>query len=211
MSRFLWMLLALPLVACDPNGGQGTDSGNALTASLTVSADGAAIGGRDVANITTAWMTLEKGEFEGCDGDDEEVDYEGPLAVDLLSDQVLGEIELSFTTVCELEFYISAAPDDFDPVLAGRTLYVEGTTNGGVPFELSSERTWEFEVEEELTLAEALNRFTLLFDTDLWFRSLDPDDGELTDGTVVIDEQNNPGLLFVFEDNVEDSANLFED
>jgi hypothetical protein len=208
--RTIALLLAL-VWGCGPGGGQGTDSGNALTASLTVTADGAAVGGRDVASISVALMTLQEAEFEGCEGEDAEIDYPGPDPIDLLANQGLGEIELSFETVCELEFAIGPGPADFaaEPRLAGTTLYVEGTTNTGASFVLSSAGEWEFEAEEQMTLTEALNTFVLLFDTDVWFDGLDPDDGVAgADGTIVIDADTNADLLAIFEANVIDSASL---
>ncbi len=203
--------LALLLLgpACGDPGGGGTDSGNALTAQLAVQAEGASVGARDVSGVTQAWMNLAELEFAPCvGGEDAEVDYEGAYEIDLLGDGALPEVELSFDTVCELEFEAEPGPPDGDSVLSGITVYVEGTTLGGLDFVVASDASWEFEVEEELPLADALNRFALLFDVDRWFDGVDPDAGVVEGGTVFIDDANNADLLSLIEANIADSARL---
>ncbi len=203
-------LLSLVLLCgCLPDGGQGTDTGNALRADLIVGGEGLAISqARDVQAVTAAHMNINGLEIKPCDaGEEDELEYPGPFAVDLRDPQPLPEITLAYDLVCELEFHVEPNPADGEPV-DGLTLYLEGRTNTGQPFAVSSGAQWEFEIEEELSLQDALNRFRVLFDVDLWFDGIDPDDGDLTVDTVLIDADHNADLLAVFEANVAESARM---
>jgi len=208
-------LAALPLLlaACGPGGGLGTDSGNAFTAQLSVGSEGLlAAGARDVASVTGAWGALHELEFKPCDGQsDVEVDYEGEHLVDLLGGETLGEVELDFDVVCELEFELEIGEEGEAHPVDGFTLRLDGVTSAGADFSIRSVAEWKFEVEEELPLQDALNRLTLLFDLDQWLEGLDPDLGTPTGDLIVVDSTTNPDLLDVFEDNVGQSARLDTD
>ena len=201
-------LLTLLLVGCVGDG-QGTDTGNAFRADLVVGGAGLAISeARDVQAVTVARMNIDQLELKPCSaGEEDELEYPGPFAVDLRDPQPLPEIELAYEAVCELEFYVEPSPADGDPV-DGLSLYLEGRSSSGQAFVLTSIQPWEFEIEEELTLQEALNRFRVLFDVDAWFDGLDPDDGVLSGDTVFIDESSNADLLAIFEANVVDTASV---
>ncbi len=208
MIRLLPLLL---LAACNPNGGQGTDIGNAMQ--LSVAAEGQVISeARDVAQISEAWMNVSKFEFAACGaGEEVETYFEGPFDVDLLANQSLGEVDLAFDTICELEFYTEPAPADSPPLSSGVSIYLEARSALGNDVIVNSAFDDEFEVEEELTLQQALNRLTVLFDVDLWFDGIDPDSGVIDGGTILIDSDNNADLLQDFEDNVRASARMTED
>ena len=202
------LLLILLLVGCAPEG-QGTDTGNAFRADLLVGGAGLAISeARDVQAVTLARMNIDEIELKPCSsGEEDELEYPGPFVVDLRDPQPLPEIELAYDTVCELEFYVEPSPAEGDPV-DGLSLALEGRSNTGRAFTLDSTQAWEFEIEEELTLQEALNRFVVLFDVDAWFEGLDPDEGVLTGDTVVIDANSNADLLALFDANVANSASV---
>ncbi len=208
MIRLLPLLF---LVACNPNGGQGTDIGNAMQ--LSVAAEGQVLSeARDVAQISEAWMNVSKFEIAACSaGEEVETYFEGPFTVDLLADQSLGEVDVSFDTICELEFYAEPASVASDPIGSGVSIYLEARSPLGNDVIVNSAFDDEFEVEEELTLQQALNRLTVLFDVDLWFDGVDPDSGVIDGGTIFIDADNNADLLQDFEDNVRASARLTED
>ena len=203
------LILPLLLAGCALDPGQGTDTGNALRADLVVGGEGLAISqARDVEAILVARMNIHTIELKPCDlSDDDELEYDGPFAVDLRDPQPLQEIELAYDAVCELEFEIEPGLAEGDPV-DGLSLYLEGRSASGQAFSLASTAAWEVEIEEQLTLHEALNRFRILFDTDRWFDGLDPDTGTLDGDTVVIDALNNADLLAVFEQNVADTARM---
>jgi hypothetical protein len=203
--RFLLSLLLLS--GCVATDGQGTDTGNALRADMVIGGEGLAISeARDVQAVTVARMNIRELELSPCTSDEaDELEYPGPFAVDLRDPQPLVEVELAYETVCELEFYIepSGIPDD---PLDGVALYLEGRSQTGQSFVLASDGGWEFEIEEELPLQDALNRFLLLFDVDAWFADVDPDAGVPTGDTVFIDADNNTDLLELFEANIANTA-----
>ncbi len=200
-------LLPLLLVGCDP-GGQGTDSGNAFQAALTVAGEGALVtGARDVASITSAELYLTEVELKPCadGGEDEEIDYEGEYTADLLGGTSLGAVDLGIDSVCSVE-------TEADPP-SGPTIRIEGTSTGGSPFLIQSEETWEWEIESEVALQQdVLNQLFLLFDLDQWLDGVDPDLGTPGgDGVILIDHDNNSDLLDAFEENVELTGSLEED
>jgi len=199
------VLCSLLLVtACEPPGGGGTDSGNAFRAALTVQGEGDAItSARGVAEITLASLVLEKIEFKKCadsEGEDDEIDYEGPFDVDLLTGLTLGEIDLGFDAICGLEL----ETEDH----TGFTVVVEGTTTAGVPFRVENEFEFEVEVEGEEDLTESLNAFVLLFDVDAWFANADPDTGTVDNGEILISATSNADLLSTFQSDFVTSARL---
>jgi hypothetical protein len=202
-------LLIVLLAGCLPDGGQGTDTGNALRADLVVGGEGLAISqARDVQAVTYARMHIDTIELKPCVATElDELEYPGPFVVDLRDPQPLPEITLAYDTVCELELHVEPNPAEGDPI-DGLSLYLEGRTNTGAPFTLASEQAWEYEIEEEIPLQDTLNRFRVLFDVDRWFAGIDPDDGVLTGDTVVIDGDSNPDLLAAFEANVADSPRV---
>lgn len=199
----LFLALTLLLTACAPEG-QGTQTGNALRADLVIGGEGLAITeARDVEIVSLAQMNVGEVEFSPCTNNEEdELEYPGPYAVDLRDPQPLPEVTLAYDVVCEYEFYI-------EPDADGTTLYLEGDSLTGQPWTLTSAGSWEYEIEEETTLVDALNRFFVLFDVDAWFDGVDPDDGVANaEGTVVIDGESNTDLLELFEANLADSARL---
>ncbi len=204
----LGSLLLMTSCVPDPGGG-GTDSGNAFRAGLTVSGEGSTISGaRGVQEVTSAHLLLEKIEFKTCadaQGDDDEIDYEGPFDVDLLAGLQLSEIELGIDAICglELETEVTGTGD-----LAGLTVLVEGISTAGVPFRVQSAMEFEVEVEGDEVLGDALNAFALLFDVDLWFADADPDLGTVVGGEILISDTSNPTLLAAFEADLLTSARL---
>lgn len=185
----------------DPGGG-GTDSGNAFRAALTVQGEGDAITtARGVAEITLATLVLDTIEFQGCgEGEDDEIDYEGPFDVDLLTGLELPEIDLGVTAICGLELE-TEEPDGF-------TVVVEGTSTAGVPFRVETDFEFEVEVEGDEDLTESLNTFVLLFDVDAWFANADPDTGVVDNGEILISSTSNADLLATFEADLVTSARL---
>lgn len=204
----LGSLLLMTSCVVDPGGG-GTDSGNAFRAGLTVSGEGSAISGaRGVQEITVARLILDKVEFEKCadsQGEDDEIDYEGPFDVNLLTGLDLGEIELGIDAICGLEL---ETEDTGTGDMTGLTVLVEGLTTAGVPFRVETAMEFEVEVEGEEPLGDALNAFVLLFDVDLWFATSDPDTGDVVGGEIMISEASNPDLLAAFEADFVTSARL---
>ena len=206
----LGSLLLMTSCITDPGGG-GTDSGNAFRASLTVSGEGNAIStpARAVEEVTLARLILDKVEFEKCadsEGEDDEIDYEGPFDVDLLTGLALGEIDLGFDAICGVELETEDVLGTGD--MEGLTVLVEGTSTAGVPFRVESDMEFEVEVEGDEPLGDALNSFVLLFDVDIWFANTDPDLGDIVGGEILISSTSNPTLLATFEEDLGTSARL---
>ena len=204
------ILAALPgllLLGCDP-GGQGTDSGNAFQAALTVAGEGALITpAREVATLERAELYLTEVEFYPCagGGEDNEIDYQGEYTADLLLGTDLGSVDLGIDSVCTVE--TEAEPP------TGPTIRIEGTSTGGSDFVIESVEEWEWEIESEVALQQdVLNQLFLLFDLDQWLDGVDPDLGTPGgDGVIVIDANNNTDILDAFEANVALTGSLEED
>ncbi len=205
----LGSLFLMTSCVTDPGGG-GTDSGNAFRASLTVSGEGNAIStsARGVEEVSLARLVLDKIEFEKCansEGEDDEIDYEGPFDVDLLTGLTLGEIDLGIDAICGVEL---ETEDVGTGDMAGLTVLVEGMSTAGVPFRVETDMEFEVEVEGDEPLGEALNSFVLLFDVDIWFANTDPDLGDIVGGEILISSTSNPTLLPTFEADLLTSARL---
>ena len=199
------LLLALFLPACAPPGGEGTDSGNAFQAALTVAGEGDLVGttARGVDSLTSAELLLNEVNFYSCDapGEAGEVEYEGDYTSDLLAGTDLGTIELDVDSVCGVEVEAERSP----------TIVIEGTTTNGADFVVISDRNWEWEIEGTVPLqpGDVLNRIQLLFDLDAWLDGVDPDTGVPGgDGVIEISDDANDDLLDLFEDNVSATGRL---
>ncbi|MCO4768682.1 MAG: hypothetical protein KDA24_01535 [Deltaproteobacteria bacterium] len=192
-------LLCFLIAGCAPPGGNGTDSGNAFQAALTVAGEGALItSAREVADLSSAQLFLTEVEMEPCagGGEDSETDYEGDFTTDLLLGTDLGTIDLSIDSVCTLEVESEPA--------SGPSIRIEGVSTGGQDFVIESSQQWEFEVESDVALqADTLNQLFLLFDLDVWLDGVDPDQGTPNaEGVIEIDSVYNSDILAVFEANV---------
>ena len=192
------VLLAF-LVACDPNGGQGTDTGNALTVEFAVVGNTTAPTQRDLGALSSAQMILNKLEYYACDSDDE-VDFDGRFVADLLTRTVLGTREVSYAAVCGVE--LEAEQEGGQPL--GNTIEVTGTTPGGTPFSFATNMGFEIMLDAAdpggFPLVDGvITRIAVVFDLDAWFAGIDLDSGTVTDETILIHADDNPGLQTAIE------------
>lgn len=207
MTRHLTLLAAAAaLAACT-----GTDVGNPAV-DVHFAAYNLTAPEGTVAEATMQVERLRLRPFSaGCDGDDE-IEIEGPFAVDLTSPtaiDALTDLELTAEAYCRFE--LRWHPDD-DTDLA---IVVTGEADG-TPFEVRSRRNDELRLDatdaDGFTVGDATSALFVAFDMAAWLDGVDVAGAELDgDGVAVIDDDANGDLLDVFEDNVTDAADLFDD
>ena len=209
--RCAWLAV---LVACAP-----TETGNPATLSLSAHTSDpsvAELGSGTGLRIEQAWVGLGDVRFARaaeCDDVDIEAQIAGPVVSDLADQPVellfdgdeasYCEVRVAFRRVAD----VTARPAD----LLDHSIYIAGMTRNDVPFVLRSRMDPELEVESEGAPFGVLMPLVLSFDVARWFAGMDVDGGELVGGAIRIDEANNEELLDLFEDNVEDTLELYED
>jgi len=193
----VWFIL-FGLIGCtadvdEPGKQAGTDTGNAIVMGLSIKGSDS-VEPSDI-EIEDAWMGLDSLTFYNCNDDAQAAVFNGPFAVDLSVDNVLGDTETTSTAICDVDIRFHAYPQT-DDMLSGRSLYLTGTSAEQLPFEVSSDR--ELIVTQNLEpieLTSGNNPVTLQFDPRVWMESVDFNTAELTDGVVLIDEMHNQAIL----------------
>jgi hypothetical protein len=194
---------ALFLCACQPDQDrQGTDSGNPVG----LTAEGTQLRRSTHGTVASASVGLKEIRLDLCD-EQESTALEGPFHANLLSRTNLGTIDIADGQVCGIRMDIVKLDDG---ALEDTSILLEGQTTAGTPYTIQSERNESFRVESESPLSVLSGELVLFFDLEAWVRGLDIDGGQATDGTVIIDKDNNDDLLDAFEDNVDESADLLE-
>ena len=193
---------------------------------LTIPANNIAV---DVAQIVLERLRFRP--FSFCeDGSEEGADirFEGPFVVDLLDSGLSPELAgviIPPDTYCKIELRLGKLDANVDPgnPISGKSVLITGSRSDGVPFVLKLEEDEEFELENEITgfvidPSLSLNSFFIAFDLDLWFAGVDLSDPAVEisqDGQgnpiILIDEVHNTEIRERIIDNLEISADLFED
>lgn len=166
------------------------------------------------ATVDQATMQVERIRLRpaaDCDGG-AEIELEGPFAVDLTSPTSIADltdVEIEAQAYCRLE--LRWHPDDD----TGVAIEVAGEADG-TPFAVRSRRNDELRLEatdaDGFTIDDATSALFVAFDMAAWLDGVDVASAELDgDGVAVIDDDANGDLLDVFEDNVTDAADLFDD
>lgn len=166
------------------------------------------------ATVDRATMQVERIRLRpaaDCDGG-AEIEIEGPFAIDLTTPTSIGDltdVEIEAQAYCRLE--LRWHPDDD----SGLAIEVSGDADG-TPFDVRSRRNDELRLEatdaDGFTIDDATSALFVAFDMAAWLDGVDVASAELDgDGVAVIDDDANGDLLDVFEDNVTDAADLFDD
>ncbi|HSA60427.1 MAG TPA: hypothetical protein VLJ37_12175 [bacterium] len=154
--------------------------------------------------------------------------FPGPFVVDLLANTSIPDVDripVPADDYCEIGV-------DFDPLrreevppgilpddsIIGHALIVRGSRSDGVPFAVRLDQNDRFKLEAASPDGFAIQgspAVTLLFfsfDLNAWFAGVDLDGATVSpDGSIVIDDDDNPDLRSIIVENVKRSARLFED
>ena len=209
--------------------GTGTETGNpsatvqasiGLTAfssdpsAVSLPADGASGGVR----LTEAWVSVKQINLVRqaiCDGSTEqEIEFTGPVGDLAATGSLLEVLEIPATDYCRVRIRIDEPEDGAPAEIAGSSVVLRGTTAAGTPFELRSEERFQLLLRsrgQPFTIDETRDAILLAFDVKRWFDGVPLDDGTPTGGTIVIDEDSNPGLLAAFQDKVNASLAVYRD
>ncbi len=167
--------------------------------------------------VTNAWIVIDEAEAETCEvnGEQVEVDYEGPIAVDLISGESFPRgLELSGAmSFCELQIKIDSpegvlppeAPDD----LVDHSVLVRAKRADGVTVEIQQDFELELRLRGEVEI-QSMRRLIVGFAANEWFSS-DLVNAEAENGILRIDENNNTELGDEFQELFRRSSGLFED
>lgn len=140
------------------------------------------------------------------------------------------EVDIEKLSVNDLDAYGNPLTDTY-PQLDGYSLYLKGTytstdeTYKDIPFELKYDQTDEFDLSTNGSTAgfnidgDTATNLVIAFRMAKWFRFDDPDTSDdgitleqaIIDGAIFLDAKNNPDVMDVIEDNIEDSADYGED
>lgn len=206
-----WVLVLL--LGCAP-----TETGNPFTAALSAhttneNAVSLAEGGDIV--IRSAWIGVGDIELElaaDCDDAEMETVLPGPFIADLVGEPFRRTLDVPASPYCRVVVPLEPQPD---PELGGSSIVIEGMTADGDPFVLRSGVDAELEVESRAApfmLDDVVDELVLSFDLARWFAGVDVSAAVVGgDGTIRIDDANNEALLDVFEENVEDALELYDD
>jgi hypothetical protein len=188
----------------------GTDVGNPA-----VDVDFAAYNlSTPTATVETATMEVERIRLrpaDDCEGGSE-IEIEGPFDVDLTTPTSIAELtDLDLAAQGYCRFELRWHPDDD----TGLAITVSGDADG-TPFAVRSRRNDELRLEatdaDGFTIDEATSALFVAFDMAAWLDGVEVSGAELDgDGVAVIDDDVNRDLLDVFESNVTDAADLFDD
>lgn len=170
-------------------------------------------------DVTYAHVGVSKLKFKSVEqmGIETEIGIEGSFDVDLLAGTTVPDLS-AVTIPAGLYRKMKVKVDDELP--GKQSVVIRGTwtpASGGaaVPFELTSDEEFEFEVENRagFELQErALSDVLVLFDLDAWFRSADFATATVgADGTIHIDDENNQRLGDALEEAIDDAAEIGED
>lgn len=180
-------------------------------------------------NINLSKLTLQEntgfdGEQEGehNDGDNEnggetempDIVLNGPLSFDIASGSVeLGNVDVYAGTFKKVDLDFSKTP--IAP-FNNHSIIVEGNykkQNGDViPLTINSKFSKTFETliaNGGITVnANSTVPVTIIFDLDNIFKNVDLSNAVVSNGAIIIDEQNNSNLLQIFENNLNNSVEV---
>jgi hypothetical protein len=204
----------------------GTETGNPLTAELSVGAHStdpsvAALAAGDGVVVESAWVALGDIIFFPVGSCDDamaaEVAFRGPTAVDLVRSVPFQSFEPTQATYCGVEIPlhpIPSIPEVAPPELDGGTMVVTGRRADGTPFRIVSAMVLRLQIRGPMDSfdVEAAPVLLAALDVALWFAGIDLDAlAAEPDGTIAIDASRNAATLELFETNVLHSADLHHD
>ncbi len=215
-------------------GCSGTDVGNLVDIDFAVynapvpadqaRAESAHLGGVGDITVTAGWLAVERirvRDAATCQGD-AEIDIIGPFALDLFapgSIPELSDIDMPTGGYCRFELrwdtHDDAVPPGVPPAFQGATLLLLGTRADGTEFSVRSERSDEFRLDAldgEFQIDQATHALFMGLNVTTLFSGVDLDSATVgNDGVIVIDSDSNDTLLNIFDDNLREAANLFDD
>jgi hypothetical protein len=158
---------------------------------------------------------------------DVEVDFVGPFVVDLLDNTSIPnvdniqvppgrycEVELNFDKLEKENVPDGISPDD--PIVEN-ALLIQGMRQDGIPFLVRFKEDDRFKLEGRspigFTIAgdRQITQFFVSFDFNTWFTGVDLESAVLSDGVILIDDENNAALKALIVENIIHSSRLFKD
>lgn len=156
---------------------------------------------------------------------DEPPDLPGPFVVDLLENTSIPDTN-TFTIrsglYCELDMNFDLLENDVpagiaadDPII-GNAFLIRGTRGDGTPFVARLNQDDRFKLEASsaagfIVKNGSFTGFFVRFDLGAWFDGVDLEKAAVTEGTILLDGANNPGLKALLVENIKHSAFLFQD
>lgn len=168
--------------------------------------------------VTNAWIVIDEAEAETCEieGTEQiEVDYEGPIAVDLISGESFPRgLNLSGAMrFCELQIKVDSTtetlPPQAPPELVGQSILVRAERADGVTVEILQNFELELRLRGEVEI-QSMRRLIVGFAANEWF-STDLVNAEAEDGVLRVDDDTNVELGEEFQERFRRSSGLFED
>lgn len=216
-------MIALLLFACSDGPSQGvTETGNPeLVADVSMRARSSdpgtiSVRGNGDVNVDSLWLAVKGMElFPAAVCEDNAPSFIDPFVSDATArvPQVQRGRAVR-TSYCGARITLDPTldPGDGPDALAGHTLVMTGTTEERRPFLIRT--SLDFDVvlsrdEGNFMLDETHDQIEVGFDVSIWLDEIWIDDGfPSPDGTIVIDENNNVGLLQDFEGGLLDSMDI---
>lgn len=225
MRAIIPVLLVWLAAACTGTEIGNPAEGSDLTLTAVSSGTGVALINADAPDADTvvegAWVVLGDVRFvydDDCSrGMDSRVTVPGPLVVDLLSGATLPVDLPADVDYCRVRIPLTRAesPSDGAPdELFGHSVLLTGT-HVGRPFMIRTGGRPTLELrsmDEPFRLGAEGGAILLAFDVSGWLAGLDLDAaaGDAED-SIVIDEDNERGLLNVFDENLRNALTLYRD
>jgi hypothetical protein len=224
-------MLRLTSLLCVLCACTGTEVGNPVDIDFTLyeemfdpdaPTEASARGGSGLVTITEAWLAIDRVRLRSaaaCDGEAER-EFEGPFFADLLTPgpvPALAALDIPDVGYCRFEVkwnaFSSGLPASAPPELASTSLLVKGSRGDGVSFVIRSSRDDELRLDAVDGAFDVVTTALLVgFSGPRLFAGVDLDSAVVAgDGVIYIDGENNELLLDVFDANVKDAADLFDD
>ncbi len=193
------------------------------TSSVTLTEARIVLKSIDMDPLSLCQLETEIGDFETGD---ESADLPGPFVVDLLADITIPDADTFFVPAgpyCEMDIEFDRiepenVPDGIaeDDPIVGEALLVRGARGDGTPFLLRLSQDDRFKLEANspvgfLVKNNALTQFFVRFGLDTWFSGVALEEAAVSDGIILLDDENNAALKTQIVENIKRSSNLFLD
>jgi hypothetical protein len=162
--------------------------------------------------------TLEEDDSENEDGEDdnEEIEFEGNYAVDLIAGTSNPEFAVSSIRPGlyeEVEIELGRALPNNNTMFIQLKYKPDGADSVTVEFSTQDKLEFEFENEDGFLLeADAFKNMLVLINLDVLFEGVDFSNASLSDdGVIRINDSSNSSLAEKIKDNLEDSCEVGED
>jgi hypothetical protein len=172
--------------------------------------------------VKQAWIVVGDVRFvqqETCETPPKEADIPGPVTIELVWKPKALEFAVEDTDYCRVVFPLRRAKaplGEAPPELEDHSIFIKGERADKTPFELRSRLTTEADIrapeDKPFRVKDATSALILGFDLGLWLADIDLDALEPNaDGVILIDEDNEPDSLAVFEERVNEAMELYRD